>query len=399
MNTIRNSIADLHDEMTAIRRELHQNPGTAYEEEFASNMVREKLTKWGIAFEDGIAVTGIVATIEGAKNMSGKSIGIRADMDALDIFEAENKPHRSKIDGKMHGCGHDGHTSILLGAAKYLSQNNNFDGRVHLIFQPAEEGEGGAHKMIAEGLFNRFPCDEVYALHNWPEIPRGQIAMRTGAIMAAADRFKITITGKGGHAAMPQATVDPIVIGSQIVGALQTLVSRSVTPTAPAVLTVTNFKAGTGALNVIPDSAMLSGTFRTFDQDTRALLKERIEDLSSDIAQSYGAYTQTWFDPNGYDPTINSPAPTEFCADIAKQIFGDDNVDTDPSPCMGAEDFGAMSEAVPGCYVWLGQGEEDSASNHSQGLHTPEYDFNDAIIPSAIEFFVRVTEQALPLDK
>ena len=394
--TIRNSISALHEEITAYRHSLHENPGTAYEEEFASNLVKEKLTAWGITFESEIAVTGIVATIEGQSNSSGKSIGIRADMDALDILEADNKPHRSKIDGKMHGCGHDGHTSILLGVAKYLSENNNFDGTAHLIFQPAEEGQGGAHKMIEEGLFDRFPCDEVYALHNWPEISRGQIAMKSGPIMAAADRFELTITGKGGHAAMPQATVDPIVIGSQIVSALQTLISRSVTPTDPAVITITNFKAGTGAFNVIPETAYLSGTLRTFNQETRTMLKTRIAELAEQTAQSYGASTEIWFDPNGYDPTINSPAPTDFCIDVAQQVFGADNVDTNPTPCMGAEDFGAMSEAVPGCYVWVGQG-EDEGSNHSQGLHTPQYDFNDAIIPSAIEFFVRVTEQALPI--
>lgn len=394
--TIRNSIADLHDEITAYRRAMHENPGTAYEEKFASNLVREKLTEWGIKFEAGIAVTGIVATIEGSKKTSKKSIGLRADMDALNILEADNKPHKSKIEGKMHGCGHDGHTAVLLGTAKYLSENNNFDGIVHLIFQPAEEGQGGAHKMIDEGLFDRFPCDEVYAIHNWPEIPRGQIAVRDGPIMAAADRFEITITGKGGHAAMPQATIDPVVIGSQIVSALQTLVSRSVTPTDPAVVTVTNFKAGTGAFNVIPETAILSGTFRTFDQSTRQMIKARIEDISSQIAQSFGARTEIWFDPNGYDPTINSQSQTKFCQDISKQVFGHDNVLDDLPPCMGAEDFGAMSEAVPGCYVWVGQG-EDEESNHTQGLHTPQYDFNDAIIPSAIEYFVRITEQAMPL--
>jgi len=394
--TIRNSIADLHEEITGYRRALHENPGTGYEEEFASNLIKEKLSAWGISFESEIAVTGVVATIEGQANTSGKSIGIRADMDALDILEADNKPHRSKIEGKMHGCGHDGHTAILLGVAKYLSENNNFDGKAHLIFQPAEEGQGGAHKMIEEGLFDRFPCDEVYALHNWPEIPCGQIAMKAGPIMAAADRFKITIIGKGGHAAEPQRSIDPIVVGSHIVTALQTLVSRNITATDPAVVTITNFKAGTGALNVIPDTAHLSGTFRSFSQEVRATLRRRIEEVSNDIAKSFGGSTEIWFDPNGYDPTINSPAPTDFCIDIAQQVFGTDNVDTHPTPCMGAEDFGAMSEAVPGCYAWVGQG-EDEISNHSQGLHTPRYDFNDAIIPSAIEFFVRVAEQSMPI--
>jgi hippurate hydrolase len=320
-------------------------------------------------------------------------------MDALDILEDNNKPYVSKTSGKMHGCGHDGHTACLLGAAKYLSENRNFDGRVHLIFQPAEEGFGGAHKMIEEGLFKRFPMDSVYGLHNWPKIPRGKIAMRSGPIMAAADRFDIAIKGAGGHAAMPHRSIDPIIIGSQIVSALQTLVSRTRDPLDPVVISITNFNAGTGAFNVIPETAKLSGTLRSFNPDTRALMIKRIEEMCRDTAALYGASATCVFAAGGYDPTINTPAETEACAAVCKAIFGDENVDTDVAPSMGAEDFGAMLQQVPGCYIWMGQGEDYAASNHNQGLHTPAYDFNDEIIPMAMEYWVRVVEAALPLQK
>ena len=396
---IRNSIHDLKDEITAYRRAMHENPQTGYEEEFASGLVKEKLSEWGISFEDGIAVTGIVATIEGEQDDSGKAIGLRADMDALDILEDNNKPHVSKIPGKMHGCGHDGHTAMLLGAAKYLSENRNFNGKVHLIFQPAEEGLGGAHKMIEEGLFDRFPCNGVYGLHNWPKMPRGEIAMRPGPIMAAADRFDITITGVGGHAAMPHKGNDPIIVGTHLVTALQTLVSRSADPLHSVVLSVTNFNAGTGAFNVIPDTAEISGTLRSFDPDTRVRTVQRIHEMTAHTAALFEASATCEFMKGGYDPTINTPEETEKCAEIAKAIFGDAHVDTDIDPSMGAEDFGAMLQQVPGCYIWMGQAEEDEESNHNQGLHTPRYDFNDEIIPMGIEYWVRLVETTLPAQK
>ena len=393
---IRNSIADLKDEIAGYRRALHENPQTAYEETFASDLVAQKLTEWGIQFEQEIAVTGIVATIEGEANTSGKSIGLRADMDALDILEENNKDWVSKTPGKMHGCGHDGHTSMLLGAAKYLSENRNFDGKVHLIFQPAEEGYGGAHRMIEEGLFKRFPCDSVYGLHNWPKMPRGHIGMRNGAIMAAADRFDITITGAGGHAAIPQRTNDPIIVGTKLIAALQTLVSRTADPLDPVVISITNFNAGTGAFNVIPDTAHLSGTLRTFDPDTRTKMIKRIQDMTRDTANLFEAGASCTFMDGGYDPTINTPDETAQCADIAKSIFGEEHVNTDITPSMGAEDFGAMLQKVPGCYIWMGQAEDDEASNHNQGLHTPRYDFNDEIIPLGVEYWVRLVEMMLP---
>ncbi len=397
--TIRNSIADLKDEIAGYRRAMHKNPQTAYEETFASDLVAEKLTEWGIPHERGIAVTGIVATIEGEQNTSGRAVGLRADMDALDILEENNKPYVSKTPGKMHGCGHDGHTAMLLGAAKYLSENRNFNGKVHLIFQPAEEGFGGAHKMIEEKLFERFPCDSVYGLHNWPRIPRGQISTRPGPVMAAADRFDITITGKGGHAAMPHKTIDPVIIGSKLVTVLQTLTSRSADPLDSVVISVTNFNAGTGAFNVIPDTAELNGTLRTFDPDTRTEMIKRIQDMTSATASLFEASASCEFMEGGYDPTVNTPDETAQCAEIAKSIFGEENVKTDMAPSMGAEDFGAMLQEVPGCYIWMGQGEEDPSSNHNESLHTPRYDFNDEIIPQGIEYWVRVVESILPVEK
>ncbi|NCT41795.1 MAG: amidohydrolase [Alphaproteobacteria bacterium] len=393
--TIRNSIHDIKDEITAYRRSMHENPQTGFEEEFASGLVKDKLRAWGISFEDAIAVTGIVATIEGDTNTSGKAIGLRADMDALDIIEENNKPHVSKIPGKMHGCGHDGHTAMLLGAAKYLSENRNFDGKVHLIFQPAEEGMGGAHKMIAEGLFERFPMDAVYGMHNWPKMPRGTVGVRSGPIMAGAERFDITIHGKGGHAAMPQTCVDPIVIGAQIVSALQTLVSRTRDPLDPVVISITNFNAGTGAFNVIPEMGTLSGTLRSFSPATRDLMIKRICEMTADTAKMFGGSAACEFMAGGYDPTVNSDDETAACIAIAQDLLGADNVDTSIQPSMGAEDFGAMLQQVPGCYIWMGQGEKDIGSNHNKGLHTPQYDFNDEIIPTGIEYWVRVVESVL----
>lgn len=396
MTMLSNSILAMHAEITAYRRALHENPGTAYQEEFASNLVAQKLGEWGIPFERGLGKTWIVATITGQSNTSGKAVGLRADMDALDIMEENNKPHVSKIPGKMHGCGHDGHTAMLLGTAKYLNETRNFDGKVHLIFQPAEEGGRGAHAMIADGLFERFPCNEVYGLHNWPEMPRGTFGIRPGPIMASSDYFFLTITGKGGHAAMPHRTIDPVAIASQIVGALQLLVSRTVDPVDTAVISITNFNAGTGAHNVIPDTAKLTGTLRTFSNETRERLKEAIGKIAKNIAESYGATAKYEFN-YVIDATINDEQAATFCADIAASIVGAGNVNPAVAPCMGGEDFGAMLEKVRGAYIWMGQGEEkDPASNHNQGLHTPRYDFNDDVIPLGITYFANLVEKSLP---
>jgi len=397
--SIRNSIQDMHEEITAYRRTMHENPQTAYEETFASDLVAEKLTEWGIPFEREIAVTGIVATIEGQQNDSGQSIGLRADMDALDIVEEHNKDWVSKTPGKMHGCGHDGHTAMLLGAAKYLSENKNFNGKVHLIFQPAEEGYGGAHKMIEEKLFERFPCDQVYGLHNWPKLPRGKIAMRPGPIMAAADRFDISITGIGGHAASPHKANDPIIVGTKLVTALQTLVSRTADPLDSIVISITNFNAGTGAFNVIPETAELSGTLRTFDPDTRAYMIKRITEMAEKAADLFGARAKCIFMEGGYDPTVNTHDETQISVQVAREIVGDEHVDDNVAPVMGAEDFGAMLQERPGCYIFIGQAEENPQSNHNHMVHTPQYDFNDDIIPLGIEYWVKLVETSLPLKK
>ncbi len=396
--TLSNSIAAMKDEIAAYRRELHQNPQTSYEETFASDLVMRKLTEWGIPFKSGIAVTGIVATIEGQKNDSGKTIGLRADMDALNMVEESGQPWASKTNGKMHGCGHDGHTAMLLGAAKYLSETRNFDGKVYLIFQPAEEGGAGAIKMIEEGLFKQFPADKVFGLHNWPMMPKGKIGMRPGPIMASADHFEIIVKGKGGHAAMPQFGVDPIIAASYIVTALQTIVSRNIDPVDQGVVTVSNYNGGTGADNVIPDTVRLLGTVRAFKPATRDFIERRIGEISNHIAAAFGAQAEYNY-TRGYDPTINSAAETQMCADIARRLFGEQHVMADVDPCMGAEDFGAMLVEKPGCYIWMGQGTGNPESPHDHGLHNAAYDFNDDIIPMGVEYWAELVETALPAAK
>lgn len=393
-----NSIANAKEEIAAWRHELHQNPQTGFEEKFASNFVKQKLTEWGIPFEDGIAVTGIVATIEGQKSDSGKSIGLRADMDALNITEKTGLPYASKNPGKMHACGHDGHTSTLLGAAKYLNETKNFNGKVHLIFQPAEEGMGGAHKMIEEGIFERFPMDAVYGYHNWPTEKRGRIGLRPGPLMASSDQIKITVKGKGGHAALPHLTIDPMVVAAHIITALQSVVSRNVNPVEEAVMSITNMHCGTGADNIIADSAELVGSVRAFTEETRSLLEKRIPEIAENVAKAFGAEVDAVYS-RGYDPTINSEAETLICAEVAKDVLGDDNVDDQTDPTMGAEDFGAFLTLKPGCYIFVGQGENDPNSPHSQSVHSPFYDYNDEILPIAASYFAKLVEKTLPLEK
>jgi hippurate hydrolase len=394
-----NRVASMQNEMAEWRHSLHQNPQTKYEEEFASSLVAQKLTEWGITFKKGIAKTGIVAVIEGRKKSSGKTIGLRADMDALDIVEKSGQSWASKNPGKMHACGHDGHTATLLGAAKYLAETRNFDGTVHLIFQPAEEGGRGAHKMIEEGLFRDFPCDYVFGIHNWPGLPLGKAATRVGPLLASVDEFEMTITGVGGHAAMPHATVDPAVIASQLVLALQSIVSRNVDPIATAVLSVTNINVGTGAFNIIADTAKISGTVRTFDNQLRQHIKKRIEDLGNAICAGFGASFAMEYDFN-IDATVNSADGAEMAAQAAASILGPENVDRDCPPCMGGEDFGAYLVEKPGAFLLLGQGiPSEKDSPHNRGLHSPYYDFNDDMLPVGVSYFTKLVEETLPLAK
>lgn len=389
-----NLLASICEDVKICRHQLHQNPATAYQEFFASDLIAHKLTEWGIPFERGWAETGLVATIRGNSTKSGKSIGLRADFDALNIQEESGQEWASQIAGKMHACGHDGHTSILLGTARFLQETKNFNGTVHLFFQPAEESGGGAYHMIRQGLFDKYPVDNVYALHNWPYMKRGKIGLRAGPIMASSDIFTITVTGHGGHAAMPHKCVDPIWIASQIVIALQGIASRNIDPLESAVVSVTNFHGGSGASNIIPETVSLMGTARAFQPAVRDQIERRIKEIASGIATASGGQAECTYS-RFYDPTINSPAEANFCAEIAQSLFGIENVDTNTSPTMGAEDFGAMLREKSGCYIFFGQGEEETESPHNFGLHHPRYDFNDAILPDAIRYFVALAERKL----
>lgn len=394
-----NSIAASKTEIAACRHDLHKNPQTKYEEVFASGLVAKKLKEWGITFHQGLAVTGIVATIAGQKCDSGKSIGLRADMDALDIVEQSGVPHQSCNHGKMHACGHDGHVAGLLAAAKYLNETRNFNGTVQLIFQPAEEGGCGAHRMIEEGLFEKFPCDYVFGVHNWPYGPLGTAGTRVGALLASVDEFNITITAKGGHAAMPHAVIDPTVIAAHIVMALQTIVSRNVNPIDTAVVSVTNLNSGTGAFNIIPNTATMTGTVRTFSNDTRHFVKKRMEEIIPQIAAAYGATAEMEYDFSN-DPTVNTEDGVEMAVAALSEVLGSENINANCEPTMGGEDFGAYLTKKPGAFVFLGQGVAgDKKSPHSYGLHSPFYDFNDDVIPIAASFFAKLVENYMPLKK
>ncbi|SMF84377.1 hippurate hydrolase [Azospirillum oryzae] len=388
---INNRIAAFQDDMTAWRRDIHAHPELGFEEKRTSDIVAAKLTEFGITVHRGLGGTGVVGTLKGLGTGSGRTIGLRADMDALPMPEANDFDHASRHAGKMHACGHDGHTTMLLGAARYLAETRNFDGTVHFIFQPAEEGLGGAKRMIEDGLFRQFDCEQVYGLHNWPELPAGQIAVHPGPVMAAANQFEIHVTGHGAHAAMPHRGIDPVLVSAHIITAAQSLVSRGTNPADSAVVSITVVEAGTAA-NVIPDSARMLGTMRTFSEENHRRIQEQFARLVSSIAEGLGAKAELRFRP-GYPATVNSEPEARIAAAAAAKVVGEENVVWAPDPTMAAEDFGYMLKERPGAYIWLGHGGHRGPSCR---LHNPHYDFNDAILTTGASYWASLVETILP---
>jgi hippurate hydrolase len=384
---IHQAVEDLVSDAQVWRREIHQNPELLYDVEITAKYVADRLSAFGCdEVKTSIGRTGVVGVIRGAKGTRSRAIGLRADMDALPIEEATNLPYRSRNPGKMHACGHDGHTAMLLGAARHLARTRNFSGNAIVIFQPAEEGGAGAMAMMDDGLMERFDIEEVYGMHNMPALPIGAFAIRKGAFMAAADEFTIAIEGRGGHAAMPHQCVDPIVAGAQIVTALQTIASRNVDPLDSCVVSVTRFDAGS-ANNIIPQSARLNGTVRTLRAETRDSVERRMREIVTGVAGAVGTSASLDY-RRGYPPTVNHPAQTDFAIAVAGKVAGRDQVRSNAPPVMGAEDFSFMLEARPGAFIFLGNG--DTAK-----LHHPAYDFNDEALPYGISYWVNLVETAL----
>jgi amidohydrolase len=381
-----NSAVEMQEEVSGWRRHLHANPEILFDVVNTAAFVAAKLREFGCdEVVTGLGRTGVVGLIKGRLGI-GRVIGLRADMDALPIQEATNLPHASTTPGKMHACGHDGHTAMLLGAARHLCETRNFHGAVAVIFQPAEEGGGGGREMVKDGMMERFDIREVYGLHNMPGLALGEFAIRKGGIMAATDMFDITITGKGGHAAMPHLTIDPVMIGAHMVTALQTIVSRSTDPVSSLVISVTCFNAG-DAYNVIPQTAKLRGTFRTLDPAVRDDAEKRIRHVATNVAETFGAAAKVGIH-RGYPVTMNHPDQTDFAIEVAAAVSGRNKVNPEVAPVMGGEDFSYMLEARPGAFIFMGNG--DSAF-----LHHPEYDFNDDAIPHGVSYWVTLAERAL----
>jgi amidohydrolase len=384
-----NRVADLHSDITAWRRDIHAHPELLYDVHRTAASVAEKLKSFGCdEVVTGIGRTGVVGVIHGSKTATGprKVIGLRADMDALPIEEATGVPYKSTVPGKMHACGHDGHTAMLLGAARYLAETRNFAGSTVVIFQPAEEGGAGGKAMIQDGLMDRFEIGEVYGMHNYPGLPVGQFAIRPGSIMAAADHLRIDIEGIGGHAARPHLTVDTVMVGAQIVNQLQAIVSRNVDPLHSAVISICMFHAG-NADNVLPQTAQLQGTARSLTPAVQDLLEKRTREVVEGVARLHGAKATLHY-RRGYPVLVNHERETDFAAGVAAEIVGSDKVDTDVAPVMGAEDFSFMLNARPGAFIFVGNG-------NSAGLHHPAYDFNDEVIPVGTSYWVRLVETAL----
>lgn len=381
-----NRASELQSEATEWRRHLHANPEILYNVENTAAFVEAKLREFGVdEIATGLGRTGVVGIIKGSGG-EGRTIGLRADMDALPLDEITGKPWASTIPGRMHACGHDGHTAMLLGAAKYLAETRNFTGQVAVVFQPAEEGGRGALAMVEDGMMERFGIQEIYGMHNMPGKPLGTFAIRKGGIMAAPDKFQLKLTGVGGHAAEPHNTADTIVIGAQIVGALQTIAARNANPLRSVVVSVTQFHAGT-THNIIPEEAFISGTVRSLDEGVRDLAERRIGEIATGIAAAHGATIEYEYE-RACPVTVNHPAETDYAARAAIDVVGPDNVDTEVDPSMAGEDFAFMLQSRPGAYIMIGNGE-------TAGLHNPAYDFNDEAIAAGISYWVRLTEQRL----
>ena len=384
-----NSLSDHLDDIRAWRQDIHANPELGYDVHRTAGVVAEKLREFGVdEVVTGIGRTGVVGVIRGQNTASGKTIGLRSDMDALPIQEVRDLPYKSTIEGKMHACGHDGHTAMLLGAARHLAENRNFDGTVVVIFQPAEEGGAGGKAMVDDGMMERFGIQEVYGMHNVPGMPVGTFASTPGPIMAAADHIEISIEGRGAHAAIPQNGIDSVVVGSALIQALQTIVSRNVDPLDQAVVSITQFHAG-DAFNVIPQEAKLAGTVRTFLPETRDAVERRIEEICAGVAATYGATITPNYHRN-YPATVNHPKETGFALDVASEIVGEAAVQRDMDGMMGGEDFSFMLLERPGNFIFVGNGD-------TAGLHHPEYDFNDDAIPYGCSYWISLVETSMPL--
>ncbi|MBY4594783.1 M20 aminoacylase family protein [Ottowia caeni] len=388
-------------EIAAIRRDLHAHPELCYEEVRTADLVAQKLTEWGIPIHRGMGVTGVVGIVHGRDGgKSGRAIGLRADMDALPMTEFNTFTHASKHHGKMHACGHDGHTAMLLAAAQHFSQHRDFDGTVYLIFQPAEEGGGGAREMIKDGLFEKFPMEAVFGMHNWPGMAVGTFAVSSGPVMASSNEFKITITGKGGHAALPHTGIDPVPVACQIVQGFQTILTRNKKPVDAGVISVTMIHAGE-ATNVIPDSCEIQGTVRTFTFEVLDLIEKRMQEISEGVSAAFGAQCDFQFRRN-YPPTINTAYEADFSRRVMAGIVGEEKA-LPQEPTMGAEDFAYMLQARPGAYCFIANGDgahrgQYEGGSHDAGpctLHNPHYDFNDDLIPLGATYWVRLAEQWL----
>jgi hippurate hydrolase len=384
-------IVALHDDMRRWRRQIHQYPETAFEETATARLVADQLRQAGIEVHQGLASTGVVGVLR--RGSSTNSLALRADMDALYIQEQNQFDYASRHHGKMHACGHDGHTAMLLGAACFLASHGRFDGTVYFIFQPAEEGRAGAHQMISEGLFEQFPAQRVFGMHNFPDFPVGHFAVRTGPMMASFDCFEITLNGQAAHAAMPHLGSDVLVAAAHLVMQLQTIVSRRIDPVDPAVLSITQIHGG-NTWNALPASAVVRGTFRCFKDSVRGQLEHNIRHFVQTAADSFNIHADIRFNPEnpGYPVTINSPDETASAIRAATAIAGEGCVNTNPMPSMGAEDFAFMLQQKPGCYLWIGNGSSDGSCL----LHNPHYDFNDEILPLGAAYWVKLVENELP---